>query len=83
MTLSRFLVGRTIGALSDEERWIGSLLLRHLQLLQFNAHEVSELRMDHPGCMEGAKTFFLGAGVYPTVYYYYYKRAHTHTINNI
>ncbi|XP_046441017.1 SET and MYND domain-containing protein 4-like isoform X1 [Daphnia pulex] len=55
------------GALSDQERWIGSLLLRHLQILQFNAHEVSELRMDRPGCMEGAKTFFLGAGVYSTV----------------
>ncbi|XP_032793835.2 SET and MYND domain-containing protein 4 [Daphnia magna] len=53
--------------LSDQEKWIGSLLLRHLQLLQFNAHEVSELRMDRPGCMDGAKTFFLGAGVYPTV----------------
>ncbi|XP_057377156.1 SET and MYND domain-containing protein 4-like [Daphnia carinata] len=53
--------------LSDQEKWIGSLLLRHLQLLQFNAHEVSELRMDRPGSMDGAKTFFLGAGVYPTV----------------
>lgn len=67
-----------VGALSDQERWIGSLLLRHLQLLQFNAHEVSELRMDRPGCMEGAKTFFLGAGVYPTVYLLY---ARSHTIN--
>lgn len=53
--------------LSEQERWIGSLLLRHIQLLQFNAHEVSELQMDRPGCMDGAKTLFLGAAIYPTV----------------
>lgn len=55
------------GPLSEQERWIGSLLLRHIQLLQFNAHEVSELQMERPGCMDRAKTLFLGAAVYPTV----------------
>lgn len=72
LSVFSFFISLSLGRtepLSDQEKWIGSLLLRHLQLLQFNAHEVSELRMDRPGCMDGAKTFFLGAGVYPTVLY--------------
>lgn len=56
------------GSLSEEERWIGSLLLRHIQLLQFNAHEVSELEMIRPNEMNGAKSVFIGAAVYPTVF---------------
>lgn len=56
------------GPLSMEQSWIGSLLLRHIQLLQFNAHEVSELQMERPRCLDGAKTLFLGAAVYPTVW---------------
>lgn len=57
-----------LGTLSEEERWIGSLLLRHIQLLQFNAHELAELQMVRPNEMEGAKAVFIGAAVYPTVY---------------
>lgn len=55
------------GDLSEQEKWIGTLLLKQLQLVQFNAHEVSELQMVHPNSMEGAKSVFLGAAIYPTV----------------
>jgi SET and MYND domain-containing protein 4 len=53
--------------LTDEERWIGSLLLRQVQMLQFNAHEVAELQMASPSSLEGVKSVFMGAAVYPTL----------------
>jgi len=56
-----------LDALSEDEAWIGSLLLRHIQLLQFNAHELSELVMKTPDCIDDAKSFFIGAAVFPTV----------------
>ena len=58
---------RALDPLSDQERWIGSLLLRHAQLLQFNAHEISELQMDRPGCIDGIKSKSLGAAIFPMV----------------
>ena len=55
------------GDLTEQEQWIGSLLLKQIQLLQFNAHEVSYLQMMRPDSIETAKSVFLGAAVYPTV----------------
>ncbi|XP_067005108.2 SET and MYND domain-containing protein 4 [Anabrus simplex] len=54
-------------SLTDEETFIGSLLLRHLQLLQFNAHEIFETKMEAPGKFRGARTLYIGVGIYPTV----------------
>ncbi|XP_056645073.1 SET and MYND domain-containing protein DDB_G0273589-like [Diorhabda sublineata] len=58
--------------LREEEIYFGSLILRHLQILQFNAHEVSELRnlpnsseiQDVMNKYENAST---GAAIYPTL----------------
>lgn len=55
------------GDLSEQESWIGALLLKQLQLVQFNAHEVSDLHMERSDSIEDAKSVFLGAAVYPTV----------------
>ncbi|KAG5899711.1 hypothetical protein JTB14_030102 [Gonioctena quinquepunctata] len=60
------------GVLKDEEMYIGSLILRHLQLLQFNAHEVSELKnLEKPSTVKGMMTKYenatIGAGLYPTL----------------
>lgn len=46
---------------ADAFDFIGALVLRNLQVMQFNSHEVYELRKD------GAKTVFLGGGLYPTL----------------
>lgn len=63
--------------LSDDEKLIGGLMLHHLQLLQFNAHEIAELTYfpiessSSSSCMETAancfKTVTVGGGVYPTL----------------
>ncbi|KAG7209348.1 hypothetical protein KM043_015449 [Ampulex compressa] len=55
-------------SLSDDELFIGELLLHNLQLLQFNPHEISELTK--PGSdktLSRSKSIFIGGGVYPTV----------------
>ncbi|XP_025202672.1 SET and MYND domain-containing protein 4 [Melanaphis sacchari] len=49
--------------LTDDELFIGSLLLHHLLLLQFNAFEVSELRQ----LGNEQQTVFIGGSVYPTL----------------
>ncbi|KAI4487055.1 hypothetical protein M0802_012078 [Mischocyttarus mexicanus] len=57
--------------LSDAELFVGELLLHHLQLLQFNSHEISELNnrkvKSNKKSLENAKNLFIGGGVYPTV----------------
>lgn len=41
------------------------LLVRNLQLLQFNAHEIYEtVRGNHQ--FSGAKTIYIAVGIYPT-----------------
>ncbi|CAH1153779.1 unnamed protein product [Phaedon cochleariae] len=60
------------GTLRKEEIYIGSLILRHLQFLQFNAHEVSELKnLDEAINVKGLMTKYenatIGAGLYPTL----------------
>lgn len=43
--------------------FVGSLILRNLQFLQYNTHEVYELRR-----LKGQpKTIFIGGGIYPTL----------------
>lgn len=54
--------------LPNEERLIvGSLLLKHLQLLQFNAHEIFETRLGDEHRFRGSKTVYIGVAIYPTV----------------
>lgn len=52
--------------LQENEAYIGSLILRHLQFLQFNAHEISQLTNDSSS-LETYKSEFIGGGVYPTL----------------
>ncbi|XP_018578853.1 SET and MYND domain-containing protein 4-like [Anoplophora glabripennis] len=58
--------------LVDLEGFIGGLILRHLQLLQFNAHEISELKNPpKPIITGGVETNYesttTGAALYPTL----------------
>lgn len=54
-------------SLGPDEIFIGSLLLRHLQLLQFNAHEIFETCVEALNKFQGSKIVYVGAGIYPTV----------------
>ncbi|XP_069940957.1 SET and MYND domain-containing protein 4-like isoform X4 [Cherax quadricarinatus] len=53
--------------ISDAEAFVGGLLLRFLQIVQFNAHEVSEFVLIAPRTFDGAKNESLGAAIYPTL----------------
>jgi hypothetical protein len=53
--------------LTQDEVFVGGLLLHHLQLLQFNAHEISELRLESSGKLNSAQSVFLGGGLFPTL----------------
>uniref|UniRef100_A0A182QSN0 MYND-type domain-containing protein n=1 Tax=Anopheles farauti TaxID=69004 RepID=A0A182QSN0_9DIPT len=53
------------GSSPQEENFIGGLLVHNLQLLQFNAHEVSEIIRDTPDDI--GKSTFIGGGLYPTL----------------
>ncbi|KAG7214198.1 hypothetical protein KM043_001543 [Ampulex compressa] len=55
------------GPLAEEEVAIGSLLLKNLQLLQFNAHEVFETRLGSDHLFRGSKPLYVGVAIYPTV----------------
>ncbi|XP_058791695.1 SET and MYND domain-containing protein 4 isoform X2 [Phymastichus coffea] len=55
--------------LSEGEHFLADIILHHLQLLQFNCHELSEFvrpRKGKPNLARG-KNLFVGGGVYPTV----------------
>ncbi|XP_023288361.1 SET and MYND domain-containing protein 4 isoform X2 [Orussus abietinus] len=52
--------------LSASELFVADLLQHNLQLLQFNSHEISELVRPKDKSLEGAKSIFIGGGVYPT-----------------
>ena len=56
--------------LTAPEALAGGLLLRFLQIIQFNAHEVSEFAVPAPRVLEGAKNTSLGAAIYPTLAYF-------------
>ncbi|VVC29601.1 Tetratricopeptide repeat,Tetratricopeptide repeat-containing domain,Tetratricopeptide-like helical [Cinara cedri] len=59
--------GGDIELLTDDQLFIGSLLLHHLLLIQFNAFEVSELRLRRAADNENQETVFIGGSVYPTL----------------
>ncbi|KOC68811.1 SET and MYND domain-containing protein 4 [Habropoda laboriosa] len=52
---------------SEQEIAVASLLLKHLQLLQFNAHEVFETRTGTAHRFRGSRPVYLGVAIYPTV----------------
>ncbi|XP_051161760.1 SET and MYND domain-containing protein 4-like [Leptopilina boulardi] len=52
---------------SNEETKVGSLLLKNLQVLQFNAHEVYETRLGNQHRFRGSKPVYIGVAIYPTV----------------
>ena len=53
--------------LTEDEVFVGGLLLHHLQILRFNAHEVSELQLEKSGKLNTARSVFLGGGLFPTL----------------
>lgn len=53
--------------LSEEQLKIGDLIMRNLQLLQFNAHEIFETRLGSAHRFRGSKPVYLGVAIYPTV----------------
>ncbi|XP_066138308.1 SET and MYND domain-containing protein 4-like [Euwallacea fornicatus] len=62
-------------SLSEDEQFIGGLILRHLQILQFNAHDISELQNCHQNDEKDKLSYrsvnyenaTIGAALYPTV----------------
>lgn len=52
--------------LSSAELRLAALMLRWLQLLQFNAHEVYETRMVTPKRFRGAKPNYIGVAIFPS-----------------
>lgn len=52
---------------NDREIAVAGLLLRHLQLLQFNAHEVFETRLGNEHRFRGSRPLYIGVAIYPTV----------------
>lgn len=50
-----------------DDHFIGGLLLRHIQFLQFNAHEIFETELKKGQKLDQARTVFIGGGVYPTL----------------
>lgn len=53
--------------LSADELFFGGLLLHHLQLMQFNTHEISELvRRKNDNTLKNARSDFIAGGLYPT-----------------
>ena len=55
---------------TDDEIFIGSLLLRHLNVLQFNAHEVYELLRADKFKIKPCKNNLIGLAVYPKSSYF-------------
>ena len=53
--------------MSEAEAFAGGLLNRFLQIVQFNAHEVSEFVFSKPKNFDGAKNETLGAALFPTL----------------
>ncbi|KAK8724183.1 hypothetical protein OTU49_011256 [Cherax quadricarinatus] len=57
-------------ALTEDEVLVGRLILRHLQLIQFNAHELSGMAFASGKInFKKTKSVFLGLAVYPTISY--------------
>ncbi|XP_030752090.1 SET and MYND domain-containing protein DDB_G0284059-like isoform X1 [Sitophilus oryzae] len=73
LKLSGYFGDKKQDVLSEDEIFIGALILRHLQILQFNAHELSELQNCNDDVnnndifVTGYENAAIGAGVYPTL----------------
>ena len=48
--------------LTEDELFIGGLLMHFMELLQFNAHEVAQFEQQSKTSQEGAKSVYIGAG---------------------
>ena len=48
--------------LTEDEVFIGTLLMHFMELLQFNAHEVAQFEQPSKTSQEGAKSVYIGAG---------------------
>ena len=57
-------------AFTNDELFVGSLILRHLNVLQFNAHEIYEVLRGDRGNMKPNKNHLIGVGVYPQASYF-------------
>lgn len=59
-----------IDSFTNDEIFIGSLIMRHLNVLQFNAHEIYELLRGDRARMKPSKNLLIGVGVYPQASYF-------------
>ena len=55
---------------SPNELFFGGLLLRNLQILQFNAHEVYEMMRSKKTSLKPCKNSVIGLAIYPTASYF-------------
>jgi len=55
---------------THDEVFIGSLMMRHLNILQFNAHEIYEFYRGSRARMKPCKNVLVGVGVYPQASYF-------------
>ncbi|KAI4457273.1 set and mynd domain-containing protein 4 [Holotrichia oblita] len=55
---------------SEDELKVAELLLLHLQILQFNAHEIYESKCSTNHRFKGVKAGYIGVAVYPTSSYF-------------
>lgn len=63
---SGYFVGDNSGSFKENSWFIGGLILRHLQSISCNAHEISELRISESGknAMANSTAQGIGAGIY-------------------
>jgi len=54
-----------VDVFTNDELFVGSLMMRHLNVLQFNAHEIYELLRGDRRNMKPNKNLLIGLGVYP------------------
>jgi len=54
---------------TEIELQVAALLLRNLQVVQFNAHEITEFIMETPNAFKTSKTHSLGLAIYSTASY--------------
>ena len=55
---------------TSDEIFIGSLMMRHMNVLQFNAHEIYEFFRGDRANMKPNKNILIGVGVYPQASYF-------------
>jgi len=55
---------------TNDECFIGSLIMRHMNVLQFNAHEIYEFFRGDRSRMKPFKNNLIGVGVYPQASYF-------------